>query len=173
MTEKQESILKAALRLFATQGYASTSTSKVAKEAGVSEGLIFRHFGNKEGLLNAILEMAQEAGSQKWAPIVLEPDPKKVITKCLEMPFGINKNEYEMWRLVYAIKWQTDNYDTTSFEPIKLVLRNAFEKLGFEDPDAEVELIMMYVDGAATSFILHEPSNKLDILKSLKQKYQL
>ena len=44
MTEKQESILQAALKLFATEGYASTSTNKVAKVAGVSEGLIFHHF---------------------------------------------------------------------------------------------------------------------------------
>ena len=44
MTEKQENILKAALQLFAKEGFYATSTSKVAKLAGVSEGLIFRHF---------------------------------------------------------------------------------------------------------------------------------
>ena len=54
MTQKKENILKAALRLFAEQGYYATSTSKIAKEAGVSEGLIFRHFGNKEKLFSVV-----------------------------------------------------------------------------------------------------------------------
>ncbi len=37
MTEKQERILKAALELFAQEGFKATSTNKVAKRAGVSE----------------------------------------------------------------------------------------------------------------------------------------
>ena len=45
--KKKEQILNAALELFANDGFTATSTSKVAKRAGVSEGLIFRHFGNK------------------------------------------------------------------------------------------------------------------------------
>ena len=49
MTEKQEKIVQSALQLFAQEGYHATSTSKVAKHAGVSEGLIFRHFRNKDG----------------------------------------------------------------------------------------------------------------------------
>ena len=77
MTEKQENILNAALKLFATEGYASTSTSKVAKEAGVSEGLIFRHFKNKEGLLNVIREKSSEAGKAMMADIVMTSDPRK------------------------------------------------------------------------------------------------
>ncbi len=62
MTEKQEKILQSALELFAKEGFHATSTNKVAKHAGVSEGLIFRHFGNKEGLLQAILA----EGRARW-----------------------------------------------------------------------------------------------------------
>jgi len=47
MTEKQERILETALSLFAKDGFSATSTSKVARDAGVSEGLMFRHFENK------------------------------------------------------------------------------------------------------------------------------
>ena len=48
MTDKQEKILQAALELFAKEGFKGTSTNKIAKKAGVSEGLIFRHFENKD-----------------------------------------------------------------------------------------------------------------------------
>lgn len=173
MTEKQQKIIQAALKLFAMEGYASTSTSRVAKTAGVSEGLIFRHFGNKEGLLKAILDQSHEMARKTLADIVMTTEPKEVIRKTLELPFLINKEQYEMWRLTYALKWQTDQYDKSFTEPVKLVLRNAFEKLGYDDPAAEVELIFMLIDGAATALLLHEPANKTDVLKALKKKYGL
>jgi AcrR family transcriptional regulator len=43
-----------ALRLFAERGYSATSTRRIAEEAGVSEGLIFHHFGTKKDLLHAV-----------------------------------------------------------------------------------------------------------------------
>ena len=44
MTNKQQKILSSALKLFAKQGFDATSTRSIAQDAGVSEGLIFRHF---------------------------------------------------------------------------------------------------------------------------------
>ncbi len=171
MTEKQENILKAALKLFAQEGYSATSTSKVAKAAGVSEGLIFKHFGSKEGLLAAIMEQGSLAIKAKMADIVMTGNPKEVIHKMLELPFNINPAEYEMWRLIYALKWQTHQYDASWADAVRLVLQDAFAKLGFTDPAAETEIVFMLMDGAATALLLHEPDNKTNILKSLKAKY--
>lgn len=55
MTEKQKKILQAAIEIFAEKGYAATSTSEIAKKAGVAEGTIFRHYSSKEKLLLAIV----------------------------------------------------------------------------------------------------------------------
>lgn len=46
-------LLDSARRLFAAKGYAGASTREIALDAGVNETLIFRHFGNKEGLFTA------------------------------------------------------------------------------------------------------------------------
>jgi AcrR family transcriptional regulator len=173
MTEKQRSILQAALRLFAREGYANTSTSKVARTAGVSEGLIFRHFKNKEGLLQAILEQGQNMAKQAYADIVLAREPKEAIRKALEMPFSIDSQQHELWHLIYALKWQTNRYDPTTYDPVRLVLKNAFAELGYPDPEAEVELLFMFLDGAATALLLHPPGNQPDILLALKKKYNL
>ena len=54
MTDKQQNIINAALDLFSKDGFHGTSTSKIATKAGVSEGLIFRHFKNKKGLIQCI-----------------------------------------------------------------------------------------------------------------------
>ncbi|MFT5056181.1 MAG: AcrR family transcriptional regulator, partial [Pseudoalteromonas distincta] len=43
MTDKQVAILQTALELFSKKGFDAVSTNLIAKEAGVSEGLIFRH----------------------------------------------------------------------------------------------------------------------------------
>lgn len=53
---RREQILKTALRLFAAQGFDATSTRRIAKEAGIAEGLIFHYFPTKASLLAAILE---------------------------------------------------------------------------------------------------------------------
>ncbi|MED1421050.1 TetR/AcrR family transcriptional regulator [Bacillus smithii] len=55
LSEKQIKILEAAIEIFAEKGYASTSTSEIAKRAGVAEGTIFRHYKTKKDLLLAIV----------------------------------------------------------------------------------------------------------------------
>ncbi|MDP4084176.1 MAG: TetR/AcrR family transcriptional regulator [Bacillota bacterium] len=55
MTEKQQKIVEVAIEMFAEKGYASTSTSEIAKAAGVAEGTIFKHFGSKEKLLYSVI----------------------------------------------------------------------------------------------------------------------
>ena len=55
MTEKQKKILEAAVETFSEKGYAATSTSEIAKKAGVAEGTIFRHYKTKKDLLLSIV----------------------------------------------------------------------------------------------------------------------
>lgn len=54
-TEKQMDILAAATELFAEKGFAATSTSEIARKAGVAEGTIFRHYKTKKELLLSIV----------------------------------------------------------------------------------------------------------------------
>ncbi|HRW21852.1 MAG TPA: helix-turn-helix domain-containing protein, partial [Bacteroidales bacterium] len=48
---KHKLILDTAMKLFASSGYHNTSISKIAKEAGISKGLIYNYFDSKEDLL--------------------------------------------------------------------------------------------------------------------------
>ncbi|WP_054940561.1 TetR/AcrR family transcriptional regulator [Paenibacillus ihuae] len=54
-TVKQQQIIDSAITLFAKKGYANTSTSEIAKAAGVSEGAIFKHYGTKDHLLLSVI----------------------------------------------------------------------------------------------------------------------
>ncbi len=51
----RESLLKAALKLFAEHGSRGATTRRIAQEAGVNEVTLFRHFPNKQALLHAAL----------------------------------------------------------------------------------------------------------------------
>jgi AcrR family transcriptional regulator len=59
--QARSELVHAARELFATPGYANTSTRDIARRAGVSESLIFRRFGTKLNLFHeATLEPFQE-----------------------------------------------------------------------------------------------------------------
>ena len=61
--ERQASLISAAASLFATNGFTGTTTKQIAKAAGVSEALLFKHFPTKQALYTAILaEKAQYSG---------------------------------------------------------------------------------------------------------------
>lgn len=173
MTEKQEKILHGALELFAREGFKTTSTSKVAKHAGVSEGLIFRHFGNKEGLLQAILKEGEERIKLIFSDIIFEADPQQLILKTLDAfnPDHMKEEELEFWKLQYKIKWELEQYGEHKMEPLQLALTNAFEKLGYKDPGLEAMRILIELDGMATRYFLMEKFDYEPLLTFLKEKY--
>jgi TetR/AcrR family transcriptional regulator, regulator of cefoperazone and chloramphenicol sensitivity len=60
---REQALLEAGTRLFATRGYEATTTREIAAEAGCAEGLIHRYFQGKEGLLFAIIRSRSSAAS--------------------------------------------------------------------------------------------------------------
>ena len=53
--DRRSQILAAALEVVAEHGFHGTPTRELARRAGVSEALVFRHFPTKEDLIRAIL----------------------------------------------------------------------------------------------------------------------
>lgn len=54
----RQRLISAALELFASQGVTETTTKQIAESAAVNEVTLFRQFGNKHGLLLAVIEEA-------------------------------------------------------------------------------------------------------------------
>jgi AcrR family transcriptional regulator len=55
-SDKKQTILDAAEKLFSKYGFDATSTREIAEEAGANVAMISYYFGSKENLLNAIVE---------------------------------------------------------------------------------------------------------------------
>jgi len=56
--ERRQAIVHAALPVFAKRSYAGATTAEIAREAGVSEPILYRHFPSKRDLYFACLDEA-------------------------------------------------------------------------------------------------------------------
>jgi AcrR family transcriptional regulator len=56
--ERRESILTAARHVFARRGYHGAGTAEIAREAGCSEPMLYKHFPSKQALFAATLDHA-------------------------------------------------------------------------------------------------------------------
>lgn len=173
MTLKQEKILHAALELFAHEGYNVVSTSKIAQKAGVSEGLIFRHFESKQGLLDAILKLAFDKAAELYAPIILEENPKHVLVKAITLLFEGDEEEYHFWKLQFKLKWELEISGREKTKPFLDKLSWAFEELGYDNPENEAEVLQHILESILGGIIKDGMATQQHLQEFLLKKYQL
>lgn len=173
MTAKRKMILNSALQLFASKGFDAVPTSLIAKNAAVSEGLIFRHYKNKQGLLTAIMEVGREKVNEGMEDILALEKPEDRITAIMEVPFHMEEEDYPFWKLMYSMKWNNEVYDDEMSKPIKGALIDALTEMKYLDPVGEADLIMAYMDGFVTTVILKKDVvDKERLLNTLRKKYK-
>lgn len=63
---RREQLLDCAADLFANSGYARATTSQLAKAAGVTEPIIYRHFDSKRDLFAALIERTGRETIGAW-----------------------------------------------------------------------------------------------------------
>lgn len=60
MKEKEKIIIEAAIKLFASKGFTSTSINEIVTESGISKGAFYLYFKSKDALLLSIFEYYSE-----------------------------------------------------------------------------------------------------------------
>jgi len=73
--ERRAAIIRAALKVFSEEGFHGATTRALAKEAGVSEALIFRHFPSKDELYAAMQDECCRLKSNEESERVMSLDP--------------------------------------------------------------------------------------------------
>lgn len=174
MTLKQETILEIALELFSTEGYAATSTSRIARQAKVSEGLIFRHFKNKQGLLDALLKEADIRMEEQIGPILFETNPKKVIRKVIKMPFRLkDQKACSFWKLQYMLRWQPEYNNPKKMKPLVQKLTAAFTELKYKNPKNEAVLLNHITNNISTEILKGNLEQVNPFREFLLKKYKV
>ena len=64
--QRREQLLDRAAELFAQHGYARATTAELAKAAGVTEPIIYRHFKSKRDLFIALIERTGDETLASW-----------------------------------------------------------------------------------------------------------
>ena len=82
--QRKAAIVQAALPLFARKGYAETTTKDLARAAGVSEPLIYKHFPSKEALYAEIQNLCCQGNDPTIRKLIhlmaeLEPSTSSLV----------------------------------------------------------------------------------------------
>ena len=84
----REKIQLAAMQLFAQKGYGSTNVQEIADLAGVSIGLLYRHYKTKEELFNELVEYSIN-GIKGVSDLFKQDDsPKKLIKQFINIVYN-------------------------------------------------------------------------------------
>src|SRR5258707_12347772 len=79
VTDKREAILRAAIRVFAHNGYFSSKVADIASEAGVADGTVYLYFKSKEEILHSIFDRSVDeavAEAKKLLETISDPREK-------------------------------------------------------------------------------------------------
>lgn len=80
-SERRDLILAAARRVFSIHGYHGAKTLQIAREARVSEALVYRHYPSKLSLYRAVLRQIFREQDQNYAQVgVMEPSTKGLVS---------------------------------------------------------------------------------------------
>jgi AcrR family transcriptional regulator len=75
--ERKAAVLNCACGIFSTGSYRGTTTAEIARGAGVTEPVLYRHFASKRALYLAVLEESWQRLRGLWdAAVDEEPDPR-------------------------------------------------------------------------------------------------
>jgi AcrR family transcriptional regulator len=87
--QRKRSIIEATIRVVARMNYDSATTALIAKEAGINEALIYKHFKNKQELHLAVLDYLLEYRLKIYAtnPVFQERNKDQSIIKALNVQY--------------------------------------------------------------------------------------
>jgi TetR/AcrR family transcriptional regulator len=75
--QRKAAVLDCACGIFSTGSYRGTTTAEIARQAGVTEPVLYRHFASKRALYLAVLEESWSRLRAMWEQAIAEePDPR-------------------------------------------------------------------------------------------------
>jgi AcrR family transcriptional regulator len=98
--ERREQLLDSAVGVFAERGYSGATTAMLAKAAGVTEPIIYRHFRSKKELFISVIQRAGRLTLDLWeSQLTTAKDPAQRLRRLI----GANPMTTETGRGVYRV----------------------------------------------------------------------
>jgi AcrR family transcriptional regulator len=165
-------IKEAALELFSVNGYGHTSIARIAKEAGISKGLMYNYFESKTDLLRAIVSDAISMGETMLREgLSTSSDPRQQLRNLIEVTFATVQANKHYWKLITSLAFQQEVFASIEDLVGEKNLQNLlgivpiFEQLGYANPEKEALLMGAAMDGIFMGYIAMGDQYPIDDMK--------
>ena len=178
--KSREKILNAAISLFSSIGYFSTSVSKIAQKAGVSKGLLYNYFESKDHLLMAIVEKTMTLLDDVFKIEKKDLTPNEELSIIMEKTFNLIENHKGYLRMLIPLSMQIQEFDFINdmiykkYDEYVKKTEIIFEKLNYQNPEDEARLLLATLDGLMYQYLVLGDNLPYDKIKeSIKNKYKI
>lgn len=131
---REDEIVKAAIKVFSDKGFDGSTTNEIAKEAGIAEGTIFRYFKTKKDILHRImLKIVDIVGST----IIIEP-----VVRIIENNRDKDEREVLFLILKNRIKLANKNLPLIKIVLSELLIRKDIRDLWAEKVISEIKGVL-------------------------------
>ncbi len=159
----RQKILLSSMRVFARQGYATTTIKRISAEAGVSVGLIYHYFDSKEALLEAVVDRALVSlgGSFEMVMTAEVADSAERLAILLNHMFTLLVGEQEYWQLFYMLRGQPAVADLMReklcfwTDQLRLVFVQLLTDMGRAEPEMDALILYSLVEGTIQQYQLN------------------
>lgn len=177
----RERILEAATELFSTRGYAGAGVDKLAARSGIAKTAIYYHFGNKEGLLAAVLERAAGQWIEGIEQAVRQAgdDPLQRLDRALAGMRAMLEERPWIYNLFQILALEIAEEKPEIGATLKAILAKARqaivdgfnEALGTELPQADVlaTLLLATLDGISLGLQIQADVSLDDMFRELRR----
>ena len=175
--EKKEKIIKSGFNLICKNGYYNTNTAQIAKEAGVSTGIVYQYFKDKYDIL---IESLEKYGDDIFFPMLKTTDvkfEKKDFDKLLKQMIKhyitnhkvSNTAHEEIMSMVHSDKRVAQYYYKRELEMTnslkKILLNNKFKD---DNLSEKVHITMGIIDNLCHEVTYHKHNDmNYDIMENL------
>jgi len=167
-TTTQTALLNSAMTLFAQNGYTSTTTRSIAKEAGISTGLMYHYFDNKESLLRAVFDNCMAILSEAINSAYEQSAPEERLANLLRAMFEMLAREEAFWSLFYMLRSQPaimrvlgDDFRKWT-EQLRSLFEVELQQLGRADSEMDALMLYSFIEGTIQQFLLNPTTYPLD-----------
>ena len=158
--KSREKILNAAISLFSSIGYFSTSVSKIAQKAGVSKGLLYNYFESKDHLLLAIVDKTMNLLDNAFKIEKKDLDPNEELIIIIEKMFGIIKNHRGFLRMLIQLSMKIKEFEFINdmiykkYDEYVKKIEILLDKLDYQTPEDEARLLLATLDGVMYQYLV-------------------
>jgi TetR/AcrR family transcriptional regulator, fatty acid metabolism regulator protein len=173
VADKGAAILRAAIRVFANNGYFNAKVADIAREAGVADGTVYLYFKNKEDILHSIFNRSvDDAIAEARRQVAELADPREKLRRIALLHLERLGADRDL-AVVFQVELRgstkfMEEFSAAGFAEYLALIRDTFEegqRAGVFRADLNAKVVAKVLFGAldemATNWILSKRRYKL------------